>query len=883
MPRIPGLRRIFRSADARRGADASEIDDELRFHIECRIDELLALGVPDAEARRAAQHEFGDWNRYRADVLTIDHQYARETRMREFFESVASDIRHGWRGMRAQPAFTIVAVVTLALGIGATTAVFSAVNGVLLRPLPYADGDRIVHIGERDVKRSERGGTTSYENFADWQRLARSFTSMGIVGSYSPTLTGRGDPVRLPVALVSSELFDVFHVKPMLGRAIVRTDNAPSAPTVLVLGYDVWRTRFGGDSSVLGQTVALNLTPATIVGVMPPDFVGTGRMSRQVWANFLRDTTNGRSGRSRDVYALLRPGVTVEQARAEMAQISTQLEAQYPKDDKGEVAGVDRLVDVIVGDVRRPLVMLLGASLVVLLIACANLSNLLLSRGVSRRRELAVRLAVGADRPRLVRQLLTESLLLAFIGCAAGVLVARLAMVWLAARAPQVFATRPAEIDVRVLLAAAALSVATAVLFGLVPALRVAPRDPQSALREAGARVTGGAGRTRATLATAQLALAVILLSASALVIKSFARVLDVDPGIRPDHLLSMQITLPRARYDSTRSTMFYDELERRLRAMPGVRSVGFTSLVPFSGDFDRVGVTKIAGEAERSGSDAAEGDRYVVSSSYFATIGIRLLRGRLPAGDDRFDAPLICVVDEVFARRVFGDRNPIGQRMNIPGRDGYATIVGIVAHVKTYGLDVSSPGQIYLSNVQFPWRWSALVVRTTGDPLAVAPTATRLVHELDVDQPVDDINSMDRMMAALLRARRFTLTLLGAFAIVAITLAVVGLYGVIAYGVTQRRREFGVRVALGAQRGQIARIVIGEGGRIAAAGVAIGVLGALSTARLLSSLLFDVSPHDPGVLSAVVAGLAVVAMLACIVPARRATRIDATEVLRGD
>jgi putative ABC transport system permease protein len=366
-------------------------------------------------------------------------------------------------------------------------------------------------------------------------------------------------------------------------------------------------------------------------------------------------------------------------------------------------------------------------------------------------------------------------------------------------------------------------------------------------------------------------------------VVKSFARVLQVDPGIRPDHVLTMQITLPRARYDSSKSTIFYEELGRRLRAMPGVRSVGFTSLVPFSGDFDRIGITKIAGEVERSGSDAAEGDRYVVSPSYFATMGIHLLRGRLPTDEDRFDAPFVCVVDEVFARRVFGERNPIGQRMDLPGRDGYATIVGLVSHVKTYGLDVSSPGQIYMSNRQFPWRWSALVVRTTGDPLAIAPTVTRAVHELDVDQAVDDINSMDRLMASLLRARRFTLTLLGAFAIVAITLAAIGLYGVIAYGVTQRRREFGVRIALGAQRLQIARIVVAEGGRIAVAGVVIGILGALGTARLLSSLLFDVDPRDPGVLSAVVAGLVVVAMLACIVPTRRATNVDATEVLRGD
>ncbi|HEX8945923.1 MAG TPA: ABC transporter permease [Gemmatimonadaceae bacterium] len=883
MARIPGLRRILRAADARSGASASAIDDELRFHIESRVDELVARGTPEAEARLIAQRDFGDWNRYRADVLTIDHHYAREIRMRDFVDSVLNDSRHAVRMLRNQPAFTAVSVVTLALGIAATTTVFSAVNGVLLRPLPYADANRIVHIGEREIARSEPGGTTSYDNFADWQRLARSFTTMGIVATSAPTLTGRGDPVRVPVALVSAEMFDVFHVKPSLGRGIVPSDNVASAPPVLVLDYDLWRTRFGGDPTVIGQTVALNFVSAKVVGVLPRGFIGTGRMNRQIWSNFVNDTSDGRTGRSKDVYALLRPGVTLEQAQAEMAQISKQLEASYPQADKGETAVVDRLVDRIVGDVRRPLILLLAASLLVLLIACANLSNLLLARGMSRRRELAVRVAVGAGRGRIVRQLLTESLLLAAIGCVAGVLVARLAMSSLAALGPPVFASRPPELDLRVLLTAMTVSVATTLLFGLLPALRIAPREPQAALRESGARVTGGAGKTRTTLATAQLSLAVILLSASALVVKSFVRVLEVDSGIRSDHLLTMQITLPRARYDSSRSTIFYDQLARRLRAVPGVRSVAFTSLVPFSGDFDRIGITKIAGEAERVGADAARGDRYVVSPSYFATMGIRLLRGRIPTEEDRFDAPLVCVVDEVFAKRIFGDRDPIGRRMDLPARDGYATIVGVVSHVKTYGLDVASPGQIYMSDVQYPWRWSALVVRTTGDPLAFASVATHAVHELDADQPVDDINSMDRLMSSLLRARRFTLTVLSAFAAVAIVLAVVGLYGVIAYGATQRRREFSVRIALGAQRRQIARIVVGEGARIAVAGVLIGIVGALATARLLSSLLFDVDPHDAGVLSAVVAGLSVVAMMACVVPARRATRVDAAEVLRGD
>jgi len=483
-----------------------------------------------------------------------------------------------------------------------------------------------------------------------------------------------------------------------------------------------------------------------------------------------------------------------------------------------------------------------------------------------------------------VRQLLTESALLAAIGSVVGVAIAALATKRLIDLGPALFRTRPPELDVGVLAIAVVLSVATTLLFGLLPALRGAPRDPQATLRASSGRVSGGqTARTRNALAVVQLSLAVVLISASALVIKSFMRVLSVEPGIRGDHLLTMSVSLPRARYDSAKSTIFYEQLRQRLAASPEVRGVAFTSLVPFSGDFDRVTINKFGSGPERLGKEEAEGDRYVVSPSYFETMGVRLVRGRLLTADDRYDAPVVCVVDEVFAKRTWGDVDPIGKQMKLPIREELATVVGVVTHVKTYGLDITSPGQIYMSNAQYQWRWMSMVIRTTGDPAAFAPSAARAIHELDRDQPVSFVRTMDEYMDNLLRSRRFTLSLLGAFASVAVVLAVVGLYGVIAYGVSQRRREFGVRVALGAQTRQIGRMVLAEGARVAVAGVIVGGAAALAMGRFLSALLFEVRPADPLALVGAAVLFGLVALAACAVPAWRAARVDLMEALRHE
>lgn len=877
------FRRLFRIAAHDDRTRTAEIDDELRFHVEARVEDLVAEGLSVAAARTVAERELGDAARYRDDVIAIDHQFARETRMRELFESVNTDMKRAIRALRAQPGFSLITVLTLAIGVGGATSVFSVVSGVLLRPLPYPNPDRIVHIGERLVTQPGRGTNTSYPNFLDWKQRAQSFSSVAIVGNTVLTLTGLGDAERLRIALVDADMFDVFGVRPALGRALTRSDNEVGAADVAVVTDAFWRSKLGADPSVVGRTIQLSSYSVRIVGVMPPGFEGVGRLREPIWANFTPEASPVRSGRFREVFARLRPGVTLEQAQAEMTRISAELASVYPQDDKDQIAIVDRVSDLLVGDLRRPLYLLLGASGLLLLIACANISNLLLVRGLGRSRELAVRAAIGATRARVARQLLTESILIGTLGSIGGLLITVATVRWLVAFGPAVFELRPPAVDARVLAATVALSILTTLLFGLLPALRGTPRDLHTVLRSGSARIAGGGARTRAVLSAVQLALAVMLLSASALVMKSFARVLAVTPGIRPDHLLTAPLPLPGQRYPGATVNAFRDQLSERLRAQPGVVSVAFTSLIPFGGSFDRVGIRKVSGQAERTGANAATADRYVVSPTYFETMGIRLLRGRLFGPEDAAEAAPVCIVDEVFARSTFDTDDPIGRTLDTYGARGPCTITGIVNHVKTYGLDLPSPGQVYLSNIQTRWTSSSIVVRTTGDPLLLARVLAREVHAIDPTLPVSELASMDQLMATLLRGRRFTLTLLASFGIAALILSAIGLYGVVAFAVSERRREFSVRMALGAQRERIARLVAGEGLRIAAAGIAVGGLGAVALHRVVSALLFEASAADYATFVAVAAALLGVAMVACAVPARRATRADIAEALRSD
>ncbi|MFN2563474.1 MAG: ADOP family duplicated permease [Gemmatimonadaceae bacterium] len=883
MGRGSGFRRYFR-LDLPRGARLDEdIAAELRFHVDSRVDELVAAGMRPDVARDTALREFGDVHRITRSCRDIGRQRERDMRIKEWLDSVAGDVSFGWRSLRGTPVFATVAVLTLALGIGATSAIFSVVSAVLLRPLPFEDAQRIVHLGEHARTDPQPATTTSTPNYEDWRRLARSFAAIGIYDGWSPVLTGQGDPVRLSASDVSASIFDVLRIAPALGRPILPSDNQRGAPPVVLLSYGLWQERFGGSADVVGQAITLQGRPMVVVGVLPAGLRLPRELDAQLWGNFIPDTADGRGGRAKDVIARLKPGVTLEQARAEIRAIAAQLEKAYPEHNEGMTVRIDPLRDLFVGDVRQPLLLLMAASGLVLLIACANLSALLIARGVARTREFAVRAALGAGAWRAIRQLLTESLLLAMLGGAAGLALAHTATRALLTLAPASIRGQEVGLDGRVLAFTVLLTVGAGILFGITPAVRTARADLQLALKE-GARGARGAGmRLRAALVVAQLALAVALLADAGLLFKSFARLQQVEPGIRPDRLLTFSLDLPRARYPERRQlSAFFARLEIELTSRPGVTGVAVGSILPFQDSFDRIGV-EVEGVPALKGANQPEGDRYIVNPRYFAAMGIPLRTGRLFTDRDEHDTPLVAVVDEVFARRVFPRGDMIGRRMKLPGRDSLATIVGVVGHVKHYGLDRESSGQIYMSHLQYPWRWMNFAVRTSGDALAFTPTVRRVIGALDRDLAVYRVGTMEQLMAELSQGRRFVLILIGVFAALAIVMAAVGLYGVVAYSVTQRRQEIGIRVALGARLADVTRLVVRQGAGLTAVGVMLGLGAAVAGGRLVAGLLFGVSPRDPVVFGAVATLLAVVALAASYAPARRAAAVDPVEVLRGE
>ncbi|HJR40471.1 MAG TPA: ABC transporter permease [Gemmatimonadaceae bacterium] len=884
--RLPaGVRRLLSLASTRTPARLHrDVNEELRFHLEMKVAALLDQGLDEESARAEAARQFGDIHQFEDACLVLDRQREREMRNGELLRSIAQDVRHAARLLRQSPGFTTVAVLTLALGIGATTSIFSVVSAVLLRPLPYVGADRIVFIGEQERGSMHKETTTSYPNYLDWKAEAKSFEAMALYDGWSPTIAEGGDAERIRASLVTAEIFDVFRVKPILGRPILPSDNVTNAEPVALLSHGLWRARFGGDPGVVGRVIQLNGRPRTVVGVLPPDFhPPRGELEGELWGNNWTDSTDGRGGRAVQVFARLKPDVTLEQARAEMRTIGARLATAYPETNARQEVYVEPLRDQLVGETRGPLVVLLAASALVLLIACANLSNLLLARGVSRAREMAVRAAIGATRGRTVRQLMTESAVLAAIGGAGGVLLGWWATRAMIVMAPESIRGGDVAMDGRVLAFTVVVTLLTVALFGLVPAARASRVELAIALKEGARGSVGRVGkRLRSALVVAQLALALTLLAGAGLLIKSFARVTAIESGIDPKNVLTMSMAPSSASYTMEEVTPFFDRLLERVRVIPGVRDVAVTSIVPFSGKFDRIAVT-LEGKAYGGGERKPEGDRYIISSGYPRAMGLTLRSGRGFEPRDRYDAPLVALVDDVFARRTWPGESPLGKRMKLPGRDSLATVVGIVGHVKHYGLDAESGGQIYMSNRQYPWRFMSIVTRTRGAPLALAPAVRSAVREIDPNQAVFDVGSVEQWMEERLAARRFAMALLGVFAGVAVVLAAVGLYGVIAYAVTMRRGEIGVRLALGATPGEVRQMVLGDGMRLAAVGLATGVAGALMGARLIEAMLFGVSAADPAVLGAVAALMLAIAAVASWVPGRRAASVDPIAALRSE
>src|SRR5262245_3031461 len=793
-----------------------------------------------------------------------------------------NDLRYAARWLRASPGFTLLVVLTLALGIGGTTAIFSAVNPVLFQPLPYPDAGRIATILEMRRDGSRNDGT--FGMYRQLVERSQSFDSIAVFMSWQPTMTGAAQPERFDGQRVSSSYFRVLGVSPVLGRDFGAADDRMNGPSVVILSDALWRRRFNGDPEIVGRQITLDETSTTIVGVMPAGFENVLAPSTDVWTPLQYDMSQGRAwGHHLRTVGRLRPGIGLARASQELNTIGhAVLEELHPVTYGRDLELVAvRLQDEVTRSVKPALLAILGAVALVLVIACVNVTNLLLARGVQRRGEFALRNALGAGRGRLVRQLLIESLLLAVIGGVVGMAVAMLGVGALVALSPPGL-PRVAAIGVDASVFAFGLIVTTVigVAFGLIPALQAASNDPQLDLRQAARQMTGGFQGMRRALVVAEIALALVLLVTSGLLLRSLDRLFSVPIGFDPSRVLTMQVQTSGRRFDdNVTTTRFFAQALDAVRQVPGVVAAAFTSQLPLSTDRDEYGVHF------ESNPDGYSTFRYAVSPGYLETMRIPVRRGRTFTEDDRTGTPPVALINESFARRRFPDADPIGRRLHVGPTDGPPfTIVGIVGDVKQLSLAVSEPDAVYIPASQ--WRFAdnvmSLVVRARADAALSTLAVRDAIWSVDKDQPIVRVATMDDLLAASAAERRFALILFEAFALAALVLAAAGIYGVLAGHVAERTREIGLRSALGASRGNILGLVLRQGLLLAGLGVVIGLAGAAAAGQAIAAMLFAVSPLDPVTYLGVVILLALVAAIACGIPAWRAARVDPAVTLRS-
>jgi predicted permease len=887
MTHIPGIRRIFRMPWRSPRRIREEIDEELAFHLEMRAAELeRERALTAGEARREAMRQFGDIERTRHYCEDNDRRAWRETRRAELLGELAQDARYAWRSYRKTPGFTLTAVATLALGIGANTAIFSVVNGVLLNPLPYAGADRLVRIFEQ----GERGRMpVSPLDLADWRERSASFSGIAGIVERSTVLTGQQlDAEQVSSAQVSANLFSMVATQPLIGRWLAPREDASPAAREVVLSEELWRRRYGGDAGLIGKDILLDRQPYTVVGVLPR---GSGYPPGvELWTPLEVPPgllyPGARLARFMRVLARLRDGVSVEQARADMAGIARQLAAEYPRQNTGVGTDVVALREQMLGDVRTPLLIVMGAVGLVMLIACANVANLLLARGASRETEITIRGALGASRGRLVRQLATESVLLAIVGGAAALLLARWGASELVRMAPsRIPRLDEVRLDGTVLLATLGISIVTGLLFGLIPALQGTRPDPTGALRSGrtgGARTPGR--RLRSALVISEMALSLTLLAGAGLLVRTLANLQQVDPGFRPERLVTFTVSLPEAAYpNEERRRGFERALREELERMPGVSAVATTTGLPLSGASFALPFN-VEERLPPAPGEQPVAQLRAVSPSFFATMGIPLVRGRALGASDRPGSPPVAVINEAAARRFFPGEDPLGKRIRF-AYDIFlgGEIVGVVADVKQFGLDAETQPEAYLSSEQFPAGEMTAVMRVVSAPEAALTAARARVRALDPALPLTDARTVESLVSDSISQPRFLARLLATFALVAVVLASVGIWGVISYAVGRRTNEIGVRMALGATSDRVMRMVMREGLALTLAGASLGVLGALWATRLMRGLLFEVRPGDPLTLAGGAALLVAVSLLACYLPARRAARVDPLRAMRAD
>ncbi len=802
-------------------------------------------------------------------------------------QTLWQDLRYGARMLLKKPGFTLIAVLTLALGIGANTAIFSVVDALLLRPLPYHEPERLVMLAEKT--REGRRTTVAYPNFEDWRARARSFEGMASTRSQALNLTGVDKPVQLRGRTVNWNFFQLLGVNPQLGRSFIAEDDRYGAARTALLSNGLWKERFGGDTGVIGRKLLLSGELYEVIGVLPPGFEYFRADDVYVPIGLFLQPNTGLTdrGSSLGLYAVarLKPGVAVEQANSEMAALGAQLTREYPAVNSGKSAMAERLQDVMSEGVRQSLWVLLGAVGFILLIACVNVANLLLARAADRQKEIAVRLALGAGRGRVIRQLLSESLLIAGLGGAVGLLAGRWMLDGLLALAPE---NTPqlsrVGMDRTVLLFTLGVAALTSLLSGLLPALQASRADLQTALKEGG-RSTGGASRERVrkTLLVVEISLALVLLSGAGLLTRSMYNLLRIDPRFNPESLLTMRFSLSAESYNLSRRRVFYDECLARVAALPGVRAAALTFSLPIGGS--NWNSVFIAGDKPAPPRPDLPSSAYIpVSANYFETMGIRLTKGRLFTKSDGADSPLVVVINETLARRIWPGEDPIGKRVKQGWPESetpWREVVGVVNDVKLNGLERETPLETYVPLTQESPRSFGLAVRTAGDPLAAATAVERAIHSLDKDLPVSQVLTMDQLLGNSLSQRRLTLVLLASFAVLALLLAAIGVYGVIAYSVRQRTNEIGIRMALGAQTGDVLKLILTQGLKLALIGVVIGLAAAFALTRWMETLLFGVRPADPLTFVVIAAVLTLVALLACYIPARRAAKVDPMVALR--
>ena len=817
-------------------------------------------------------------------------------------ETLRQDLYYGARMLFKNPGFMAVAVLSLAIGIGANSAIFSVINGLLLRPLPYKDADRLGILWSRSPGLNVAQDWFSPGQYLDIKTQNQVFEDVAISIGGSLNLTGQGTPEHVDVARVSSSLFPLLGANPTLGRVFLPEEDAPGKPLTVILSNGFWQRYFGSDPEVIGKTLTMNGNSFTVVGVMPADF----SLNKEVMpavngiesADLLLPLPMSESARTNrgnedfNIFARLKPGVSVAQAQAEMDIIAARMKQEYPGNyppDGGLTISVVPLLEQVVGDIHLALSVLFGAVGFVLLIACANVANLLLSRASVRQKEIAIRAAVGASRLRILRQLLTESVLLALMGGLVGIVIALVAVKALRVFGPEnIPRLNEVGVDGRVMAFTCMVALLTGIVFGLVPAMRASRVDLNKMLKE-GARNSGGGGasdrshhRTRKLLVISEVALSLVLLIGAGLLIRSYQRILDANPGFNSHNVLSMRLSLPAAKYSSPESiTTFYREVSERLKALPEIESVGTTYSLPMSSVALAWEPITIEGHTARSAQDLIISNVRIVSPQYFPTMGIPLLKGRYFDEHDKKGAPEAVIIDETLAERFWPNDNPLGKRLKRGSSSSWWTVVGVISDAKEYSQEKEPPITVYFPFEQVIARNMFLVIRTTSDPTQMTGAITKEIQALDPEMPVFDVNTMDHRLYDSMARRRFSMFLLGVFAVIALVLAAIGIYGVMAYSVNQRTHEIGIRLALGAQPGNILQLVIRQALILISSGIVIGLVGAFALTRVMSSLLYGVSATDG--LTFVIPPLLLgsIALLSSYVPARRAAKVDPMVALR--